>query len=57
MHIRSWIVFINEKEEVDALPLEGDNEKSIREKGYKIIGFPAFKRKDDAISYIKEVIR
>jgi len=55
--IRSWIVYIDDKDEVDALPLEDDNEKIIREKGYKIMGFPVFKHKIDAIDYVKEVIR
>lgn len=56
MKLISWIVYINEKDEIDAEELEEKKEKEIREKGLKILGFPAFKRKGDAIDYIKEVI-
>jgi hypothetical protein len=55
-YMRSWIVYINEKDEFDAIELEGDNEKKIRERGLKIMGFPVYKRKSDAIDYIKEVM-
>jgi hypothetical protein len=55
--IRSWIVYINEENEFDAIELEGNNEKEIRDKGLKIVGFPVFKRKQDAIDYIKDVMR
>jgi len=53
--LQSWIVFINEENEYDAIPFDLDKEKEIKGKGLKILGWPLFRDKEDAIDYAKGV--
>ena len=55
--MKSWIVYVTDDGKVDAV--EDDHEIAglwVFNKGYTIVGHPAFKRKQDAIDYIKNFI-
>lgn len=51
--IQTWITFINEKGEYDAIPFDLEKEQEMRNRGIKILGWPVFRHKIDAIEYIK----
>ena len=52
----SWIVIEDENDKIDAVEQNHtDAEKKIKDKGYKILGYPAFNKKGDAIWYIKSL--
>ena len=50
----SWIVFEDSEGKIDAVENNyTDAESKIKTKGFKILGYPAFNKKNDAIWYVK----
>ena len=56
--IKSWIVYIDDKGKTDAIvDNHEDAHKWVESQKYKIIGYPAFNRKQDAIDYCEQMFR